>query len=236
MGKRTLTDHEIAFRVCQELEDGDAINLGIGIASLVSGYVPKGIQVTFHVENGIIGFGKVLSKEEVDKMDFYVVNAGAQFIEHLPGMCVVDFAESFDAVRNGRVNVTVLGAYQVAEYGDFCSWTLEEHADKVKLSTLTLGGAMDMPVGPKKVIIAMRHVDKKGDLRILKKCSFPLTARRKATTLITDVAVIKVSDEGLELIEVAPGWTPDEIQAITEPTLKVSPSLKTIDLSEFVEC
>ena len=224
--KKTLDKHEMARRMAQELKDGDVVNLGIGIPSLASSYLPKDIQIIFHVENGIIGFGRVLGKQEVESMDYYLANAGGQFIAPIPGMCIVDFAESFDAVRTGRVNITMLGAYQVSKSGDIASWTVSQTVDEVSPSSLTLGGAMDMPIGPKKVIIGMKHLTNDGKPRIVNKCDLPLTAVGKAKLIITDVAVIQVTPAGLELLEIAPDWDPEEVQAITEPPLIISQKIK----------
>jgi 3-oxoacid CoA-transferase B subunit len=217
--KKKLDRYQMARRIAQELKDGDVVNLGIGIPALVSGYIPKDVQVIFHVENGVLGYGRVLGKGEEDLMDYYLTNAGGQFIAPAPGMCIVDFADAFDAIRTGRVNTTILGAYEVSKNGDIASWTVCATADDVLPSTLTLGGAMEMPIGPEKVIIGMKHVSTDGKPKIVNACSLPLTAIGKAKIIVTDVAVIKVTLQGLELLEVAPDWTPEEIQAITEPTL-----------------
>jgi 3-oxoacid CoA-transferase B subunit len=227
-----LSDEEMAMRMAREIKDGDAVNLGYGIPLRCSSYIPQGFSVQFHTENGIIGFGAPYTKEEVDKVPYEdaitVLNAGAQFIKPLPGMCIVDFAESFDAIRTGRVGVTILGALEVSEFGDISSWAPIETIDNVKPSDVSMGGAMDMPDGPEKVIIGMRHTDKKGNPKIVKKCKFLLAAKRKATLIVTDIAVIKVSAAGLVLQEVAPGWTVEAIQAMTEPRLIISPDLKEI--------
>ncbi len=226
--KTFLDKNDMARRMARELRDGDVVNLGIGIPSLASSYIPKDIQVTFHVENGILGFGRVLSSKEIDLMDYYVANAGGQFIAAKPGMCIVDFAESFDAIRTGRVNITILGAYQVSRKGDIASWTVSPSLDDVKPSSLTLGGAMDMVVGPERVIIGLKHVTNDGKPRIVNECDLPLTASGKANLIITDAAVIKVTSEGLELLEVAPGWTPRDIQEMTEPPLIISDDIKNM--------
>ena len=226
--KKILGKKEMARRMAQELKDGDAVNLGIGIPALVSGYIPDDIHVTFHVENGIIGFGRVLGPEDAEAMDYYLTNAGGQFVAARPGMCIMDFADAFDAIRIGRINVTMLGAYQVSEKGDIASWTNSPAIDDVRPSTLTLGGAMDMPIGPRKVIIGMTHVSKSGKPKNVRQCSLPLTAAGKAKLIVTDIAVIEVTPEGLKLLETAPGWTPAEIQAITEPRLIIPENVETM--------
>ena len=230
-----LTDDEMAMRMAQEIKDGDAVNLGYGIPLRCSSYITEGFTVQFHSENGIIGFGGLYTKEEADQVPYEeaitVLNAGAQFVKVLPGMCIVDFAESFDAIRTGRVGVTILGALEVSETGDISSWAPLENIDHVKPSDISMGGAMDMPDGPERVIIGMRHTDKKGNPKIVKKCKFLLSAKGKATLIVTDIAVIKVTPAGLVLQEVAPGWTADEVQAMTEPKLIISPDLKEIKLN-----
>lgn len=233
--KKYLSDDEMAMRMAREIKDGDTVNLGYGIPLRCSSYIPQDATVQFHTENGIIGYGALYTKEEIDQVPFEeaitVLNAGGQFIKPLPGMCVVDFAEAFDAIRTGRVGVTILGALEVSEFGDISSWAPLETIDNVKPSDVSMGGAMDMPVGPGRVIIGMRHNDKKGNPKIVKKCKYLLSAKGKATLIVTDIAVIKVTAEGLVLLEVAPGWTPEEVQALTEPKLIISPDIKEISLN-----
>lgn len=225
--KQTLSSEDVAKRMAQELRDGDVVNLGVGLPSLVSSFIPKQISVILHVENGIIGFGRVLNTEEHEQMDYNLVNAGAQFVAPIPGMCIVDFAESFDALRTGRVNVTMLGAYEVSGQGDLASWTLAS-LEKLEPSKLTLGGAMDMTFGAKRIIVGMKHQDKFGRPRIVEHCSLPLTAKHCVNLIVTDVAVISVGPDGLELLEVAPGWTAEEVQAITESKLHMPQELSTM--------
>lgn len=233
--KRVLTDDEMAMRMAQEIKDGDTVNLGYGIPLRCSSYIPKGATVQFHSENGIIGFGALYTKEEVDQVPYEdaigVLNAGGQFTKSLPGMCIVDFAEAFDAIRTGRVGVTILGALEVSEFGDISSWTPIEKVEDVMPSDVSMGGAMDMPVGPGRVIIGMRHTDKKGTPKIVKKCKFLLAAKGKATMIVTDIAVIKVTADGLILQEVAPGWTAEDVQAVTEPLLTISPDFREMSFN-----
>lgn len=233
--KKVLTDDQMAMRMAQEIRDGDTVNLGYGIPLRCSSYIPKGAAVQFHSENGVIGFGALYTKEEVDQIPYEeaitVLNAGGQFIKPLPGMCIVDFAEAFDAIRTGRVGVTILGALEVSEFGDISSWTPIETIEAVMPSDVSMGGAMDMPVGPGRVIIGMRHTDKKGNPKIVKKCKFLLAAKGKATMIVTDIAVIKVTAAGLVLLELAPGWTAEDVQAMTEPRLILSPELKEIQFN-----
>lgn len=231
--KNKLTDNQMAERMAKEIKDGDVINLGYGIPLLAANFIPDDITIHLHTENGIIGFGPLYTKEELDNVDYneakYVVNPGAEFLKPKPGMCIVNFAESFDAIRTGHVNVTMLGALEVSECGDISSWVPSETIEEVKLSSISMGGAMDMPIGPESVIIGMRHVDKYNRPKIVNKCKFLLSARGKATLIITDLAVIKVTDRGLELKEIAPGWTIEEIQELTEPKLIITENLKTME-------
>jgi len=232
--KNRLTDDQMAMRMAKELHDGDVVNLGFGIPLRASKFIPEGYTIQFHGEDGVIGFGGAYTKEEVDQIPYEealgTLNPGAQFIRPLPGMCYVDFAEAFDCIRNGTCNVTILGALEVSETGDISSWAPIEHIEDVTPGDISLGGAMDMPVGPEKVIIGLRHTDKKDNPKIVKKCKFLLSAKGRATKIISDLAVIDVTPEGLVLQEVAPGWTAEEVQALTEPKLIISPNLKEIDL------
>lgn len=223
--KERLTREAIAMRICKELNDGDCVNLGIGIGTMVPNFVPAEKKVIFHSENGVIGFGRVLTMDEAELMDYNLVNAGGQFIAPMPGMSVCDFAEAFDAVRVGRVDVTVLGALQVSEKGDLANWTTD-----LKASWGTIGGAMDMPIGPKKVIVGMSHITKDDKPRIVKKCTLPLTAAECVDLIITDVALIEVTSRGLVLREFVPDWTVEDIQAVTEPKLIIAPDLKEMEL------
>lgn len=223
--KERLTQEAIAMRIAKELKDGDCVNLGIGIGTMVSSFIPVEKTVIFHTENGAIGFGRVLTIDEAELMDYNLVNAGGQYIAPLSGMSLCDFAEAFDAIRVGRVDVTVLGGLQVSERGDLANWTTDP-----KGSWGTIGGAMDMPIGAKKVIIGMTHTTKDNKPKIVKKCTLPLTAPECVDLIVTDVAVIEVSPEGLVLKEFVPGWTSEEIQAITEPRLIIAPDLKEMEL------
>ncbi|MFH1481457.1 MAG: CoA-transferase, partial [Pseudomonadota bacterium] len=182
-------------------------------------------EIIFHSENGVLGSGRVLTLDEAELMDTELINAGAQYLHPKPGMSLFDIAEAFDAIRVGRVNTTVLGALQVSEKGDLANWSADPNAP-----IGNIGGAMDMPVGAKRVIVGMTHTTKKCEPKIVKECTLPLTAPRCVSIIVTDVAVIEVTDEGLVLKEVLPGWTVEEIQAITEPKLILSPDLKNMEL------
>jgi len=223
--KERLTEEAIAARIAKELSDGDSVNLGIGIGSLVPNFIPPEKTVVFHSENGIIGFGRVLTEDEAELMDYNLVNAGTQYITAKPGTSICDIAEAFDAIRVGRIDTTVLGGLQVSEKGDLANWTTDP-----KGSLGNIGGAMDMPIGAERVIVGMTHTSKGGDPKIVKKCTLPLTALECVDLIITDVAVIEVTSEGLVLKEFVPGWTAEDIQAITEAKLLIAPDLKEMEL------
>ncbi len=202
-----MTDKEIiASRVALELNDGDLVNLGIGIPTLVANYIPKDKHVTFQSENGIIGIGP-LTDEETD-----LVNAGGVKATIVPGGAFIDSCTSFAFIRGGHIDVTVLGALQVDAEGSLASWIIP--GKKVP----GMGGAMDLVTGAKKVIIATRHTNK-GIPKILKKCTLPLTASHQVNMIVTDMAVIQVASDGLHLLEVHPDFTVEEVVKATEADL-----------------
>jgi 3-oxoacid CoA-transferase subunit B len=220
--KERLDRETIALRVAKEFEDGSVVNLGAGIPGLAANFVPEGKTVIFHAENGVLGFGGVPSTPE-EENPYYLGANGLPF-SALPGMCFFHQADSFAMIRGKHIDVTVLGALQVSEQGDLANWTFPERGIG------NIGGAMDLATGCGKVIIAMEHVSPKGQLKILKRCSYPLTASRCVNLIVTDIAVIEVTPDGLVLKETAPGWTAEEVQALTEPELLVSPDLQGIEL------
>ena len=216
-----LDRETLALRVAREFQDGDVVNLGIGIPTLAANYIPEGRTVLFHSENGTVGHGPfALEGEE----DILMTNAGGQFITPRPGMSLMDTVEAFAMVRGGYVDVTVLGAMQVSEKGDLANWMRPGGVIGA------IGGAMDIATGARRVIAAMEHVDRQGNPKILKECTLPLTGMRCVDTIVTDMAVIQVTDQGLELAEYAPGFTFEEIQAVTEAHLMASPELKEMEL------
>lgn len=220
--KDRLDRQTIALRVAKEFEDGAVVNLGGGIPALAANYVPEGRSVTFHAENGALGFGGIPDTKEEER-PYYLGANGIPFIP-LPGASFFHHADSFAMIRGGHIDVTVLGALQVSEKGDLANWTFPERG------LGNIGGAMDLAAGCKKVIVAMEHVTPKGQIKILKKCSYPLTASCCVKMIVTDIAVIQVTGEGLVLTETAPGWTAEEVQSLTEPHLTISPDLKEIEL------
>lgn len=208
----------IAYRVAQELKDGDVINLGIGLPTMVANYIPEGVEVTIQSENGILGMDRVANEGEELKD---VINSGGQPVLVNPGACYFDSSMSFGIIRGGHVDVTVLGALQVDEKGNLAS-----HVVPGKMVP-GMGGAMDLVVGAKEVIIATTHTQK-GVAKILKNITLPATAVKCVDKIVTELCVIEVTDKGLELVEIAPGVTAEEVQAQTEATLIVSENLKTM--------
>lgn len=211
----------IALRVAKELRDGYYVNLGIGLPTMVSNYIPDGVQVIMQAENGILGYGHIPDREE--DMHFELVNAGGQPVTLIPGAAFFDSATSFAMIRGGHVDLTVLGALQVSETGDLANWFRPERGIG------NIGGAMDLVSGAKRVIAAMEHTTKRGEPKIVKECRYPLTGQAVVDLIVTEIAVIEVTPEGLVLREVAPGLTAGDVQARTEPTLIVAPDLKEIE-------
>ena len=214
-----LSRAEIACRVALDLPDGGIVNLGIGIPSMCADFIPDGVEVRYHAENGILGFGALHTRAEGDPN---IMDAGGNFPKLVPGMAFFDSAESFNLIRGGHIDVTVLGGLQVSEKGDLANWMIP------KRGIGSIGGAMDLAANAKKVIVAMEHTARDNSPKIVKRCDFPLTAPGCVKEIVTDIAVIKVTPQGLVLEEVAPGWSPEDVQALTEPQLAVSPALKEI--------
>ena len=219
--KARLGRDGIAMRAAREFQDGQVVNLGIGIPTLASDFVPEGRQIIFHTENGALGFGPLA---DASRGDVDLVNAGGQFVSCLPGMSYFDSAESFAMIRGGHIDVTVLGALEVSERGDLANWMVPERG------VGNIGGGMDLATGARRVIVAMEHTTRNGKPKIVRKCAYPLTARACVQLIVTDVAVIEVSSEGLLLKEVAPGWSTEEVQDLTEPRLRVAGDLREIRL------
>jgi len=225
MVKERLSREVIAMRIARELFDGAVVNLGIGIPTLVSSFVPEGITVIYHTENGALGFGPVITAEEMeDKADIDLVNASGQYVTPLPGMCFFHHADSFAMIRGGHIDITVLGVLEVSEKGDLANWMFPGRG------VGNIGGGMDLAFNARRVIVATEHTTKDGKLKIVKECSVPMTAPECVDLVVTDVAVIEVTSKGLLLKELAPGWTVEEAQALTEPKLEIAPDLKEIEL------
>ncbi len=218
--KAGLTRELIAMRVARELADGDVVNLGIGLPTLVGAFAPTEANILLHAENGILGYGG-FSEETFDPD---LINAGGQPVRLNPGASFFDSAASFAMIRGGHIDVAVLGGLQVSERGDLANWSAAARGGG------SIGGAMDLAVGAKRLIVAMEHTTKAGAARILRECSYPLTARRCVDLIVTDLAVIEAGAAGLTLREVAPGWTPEEVAALTEAPLRMAEDVREMAL------
>ena len=205
-----LSKEQIAQRIAKELRDGYYVNLGIGIPTLVANYIPEGINVTLQSENGLLGMGPFpfAGDEDAD-----LINAGKQTITTLPGSAFFDSAMSFGMIRAGKVDLTVLGAMEVSENGDIASWKIPGKLVK------GMGGAMDLVASAQNIIVAMMHTNKKGESKLLHKCSLPLTGVRCVKRIVTDLGFLEVNENGFNLLERAPGVTIEEIKSKTEGNL-----------------
>lgn len=212
------TKEMIARRVAQELKDGDVVNLGIGLPTMVVNYLPEDVHVTLQSENGFLGLGPVTDPHPL------MVNAGGQPCGILPGGAIFDSGMSFSLIRGGHVDACVLGGLEVAENGDLANWMVPGKMIP------GMGGAMDLVAGAKKVIVAMEHCSKDGASKVLKQCTLPLTAQKCVSVLVTDLGVFTFTEDGLTLTELAPGVDLDTVTKKTEATFKVSDSLKTMSL------
>ncbi len=217
----SLDKHGIAKRIAKEVKNGMYVNLGIGIPTLVANYIPQGIEVVLQSENGLLGMGPFPTEAEVDAD---MINAGKQTITTLPGSSIFSSAESFGMIRGEHVDLTILGAMEVSEKGDIANWKIPGKMVK------GMGGAMDLVASAKNIIVAMQHTSSDGQIKLLKECSLPITGLKCVKKIVTDLAVLEVTEQGFKLLERAPGVTVEDIQKATEGTLIVEGEIPEIQI------
>ena len=221
--KPRLQRQAMCDRLAMEFQDEWIVNLGVGMPTLCSNYVDPDKNLVFHSENGVIGYGPLAPPGQEDK---HLVNAGGQNVTAMPGMAIVHHADSFALIRKGMVDVTVMGAYEVAENGDFANWRIPTRKGG------GIGGAMDLAACAKRVFIAMEHCTRDGQPRMLQRCALPITAPGAVTLVATDLGLFEVTPQGFALREHAPGWTPAEIQELTAAKLTIPDDLREFRFRE----
>ena len=217
--KTPLDRQTMCNRIAMEFQDGWVVNLGVGMPTLCSNYDFGDTDILFQSENGVIGYGPLSPEGEED---IHLVNAGGQHVTLVQGAAIIHHADSFSLIRAGYIDVTVMGAYEVAENGDFANWKTAGRKGG------GIGGAMDLAVGAKQVFLALEHTTREGAPRLLKRCTLPVTAVGVVTKVVTNLGLFDITPEGFLLREIAPGYTPEEVQAVTEAKLIVSPDLKEL--------
>lgn len=221
--KPKLARQAMCDRLAMEFQDEWIVNLGVGMPTLCSNYVDASKDIIFHSENGVIGYGPLAPEGQEDK---HLVNAGGQKVTARPGMAIVHHADSFALIRGGMIDVTVMGAYEVAENGDFANWRIPIRKGG------GIGGAMDLAACAKRVFIAMEHTTRDGKPKLLHHCRLPITAPGVVKLVATDLGLFEITPQGFTLREYAPGWTPDEIQSLTEAKIVVASDLKAFRLRD----
>jgi 3-oxoacid CoA-transferase B subunit len=219
--KPRLERQAMCDRLAMEFQDEWIVNLGVGMPTLCSNYIDSSKDIIFHSENGVIGYGALAPKGQEDK---HLVNAGGQNVTAILGMAIVHHADSFALIRGGKVDVTVMGAYEVAENGDFANWRIPTRKGG------GIGGAMDLAACAQRVFIAMEHTTREGKPRLLKRCTLPVTAPGVVKLVSTDLGLFQVTPEGFKLLEYAPGWSPEDIQELTEAKLIIADDLREFRL------
>ena len=212
LGRQTMCN-----RLAMEFQDGWVVNLGVGMPTLCSNYEFKDVDITFNSENGVIGYGALAPEGEEDP---HLVNAGGQYVTLNKGASIIHHADSFSLIRAGYVDVTVMGAYEASENGDFANWRITGRKGG------GIGGAMDLAVGAKQVFLALEHTTREGNPRLLKRCTLPVTAVGVVKMVATNLGLFEVTSQGFLMKEIAPGYTPEEVQAVTEAQLVISDDLR----------
>ena len=221
--KPKLSRQAMCDRLAMEFQDEWIVNLGVGMPTLCSNYIDPNKDIIFHSENGVIGYGPLAQEGQEDR---HLVNAGGQHVTVRPGMAIVHHADSFGLIRSGRLDVTIMGAYEVAENGDFANWRIPTRKGG------GIGGAMDLAACAKRVFIAMEHLTREGEPRLLKRCKLPITAPGVVTLVTTDLGLFEVTSQGFKLQEHAPGWGPEDIQELTQAKLVISDDLREFQLRD----